>query len=89
MIAPQKFSKSLGKNKFKIGLSMKELTFVCAIAPVCTILGVDELISFSGAIIFLLSMMVKNLLFEPNYLQNTLERKSHLKWERVKVRIDD
>ena len=89
MIAPQKFSKSLAKNKFKMGISMKELVLVCGITPVCTIFGIDGAIAFPIAIILFLSMITKNLFFEPRYFQNTFERKAHLKWERVKVRIND
>ena len=89
MIAPQKFSKSLANNQFKIGLSIKELVVVCAVIPLCSILGIDGAVSILATFLLVAAIVIKNKFLEPKYLQNTIERRSHLKWERIKVSIDD
>lgn len=85
MISPQKFSKTLGNNKLKFGVSVKEL-FICSLLPsISNFLDHEAFISFVLFLGSITALAVKNILLEPSYIKNTIEKKPYLDWERISI----
>jgi hypothetical protein len=86
MISPEKFSKSLGNNRLKIGVSISELV-ICSFFPmVMNFFDFDPFISLMTFILCIGSISIKNKILAPAYIRNSIERKDSLKWERINIK---
>ena len=81
MLSPQKFSKTLGKTKLKIGITINELVIASFLPIGFDIFGFDPFISFISFVVFIAAMVIKNNLLEPSYIKNIIEKKEHLEWK--------
>jgi hypothetical protein len=86
MIKPEKFSKSLGNNRLKIGVSVTELV-ICSFFPmVMNFFDFDPFISLMTFILCIASISLKNKILAPAYIRNSIERRESIKWDRIKIK---
>lgn len=85
MIRPQKYSKSLGDKKLSGGITLREMVVSSFLPFFLNMIGVDPFFSFISFFILIALIALKNKILEPSYIKNSLEKKSFIEWERVKI----
>jgi len=85
MISPQRFSKSLAQNKLKIGITLKEMVLISCVPAIGNYFDFYPLVSFLLFLVALGLLVLKSNFLEPRYIQNSMEKKTHLKWQRIDI----
>lgn len=85
MITPAKFIKSIGNTQFKIGLSFKEMIVAAVAMSIMSMFGFSPLHCLLFFVGILALLALKNKKLDPSYIENTLNRKSHIELCRVKI----
>lgn len=85
MISPQKLSKTIGKNKLKLGLSVNELIVASFFPTVLSFFNVEIFLCLLSFLIMSAIFSLKNLFLEPRYLENVISKRSHLSWDRIRI----
>lgn len=88
MISPQKFSKSLGNNKLKIGISLKGFMVSSAIPMILNLYGFETHIALGGMLLAIGVMSLRNKFLEPSFFKNSIMKKTHIRRNRIDVNRD-
>ena len=85
MINPQRYSKTLGNKKLRLGVSVEELV-VCSFIPFgLSFLDIEfffGMLAFVGSIT---ALVIKNRFMRVNQIQDSFNKRPYIKWERVAI----
>lgn len=85
MISPEKFYKSIGNSRLKIGVSIGELVVSSFFPMIMNFFDVEPFFSLMTFILSITLCSIKHKFLAPKYIRNKIERKSHIEWNRINL----